>query len=563
MEKERKPSTRRIIIAGISAIVLIAVLGISFAYWAYSRTTDNQILVAGDIYMKYTEQTLGLSIPNAMPSNGPDESKHFDFTIEGRNKYPKPIWYEIVLSQGEEDASKTRLKDEFLRFRLVEIKGEERKVVVDNASYSDLREGQKIWVNTIDAKTDNIEIKYELYMWIAFETKIGNTEGNDYTIEEWNNVYASIKVNVSGDFNEKEIEKEIQYGIGTDVVKDTIGQTGGVIGVKADNTPTTNKDDEVREYRYSGNDGIKNYIYFNCESGATEEDASSKCELWRILGVFKDENGKEHLKIVRDNVLSADMFPEEYKIGTITYDIQYNYGDREHYDFGDYAYLNRVFGTDDKDWTTAGLQYWLNTEKDETEGEANKGYLSYLKGDTLSMIEETKYYLGTTTYEGSPTYEIIDTPKEAYINERDVESCVENTGKSETESGCKVWSGNQATWEGKVALLYPSDYGFSASSEYWETKLGTNSFGDVSNTSWLQKTANHDYEEWFLSPSSCSSVIITSWSVDGYVNYRNMGNSSGVRPSLYLKSNIKIIGGDGSKLKPYFYQGIKIIMVPR
>ena len=40
-----KNKKKGIIIAGISAIVLIAVLGISFAYWAYSRTTDNQILV--------------------------------------------------------------------------------------------------------------------------------------------------------------------------------------------------------------------------------------------------------------------------------------------------------------------------------------------------------------------------------------------------------------------------------------------------------------------------------------------------------------------------------------
>lgn len=43
-------------------------------------------------------------------------------------------------------------------------------------------------------------------MWISNNTVIGNTEDVDYTTEEWKNVFASIKVDVVGDFNEKNIE---------------------------------------------------------------------------------------------------------------------------------------------------------------------------------------------------------------------------------------------------------------------------------------------------------------------------------------------------------------------
>ena len=42
-------------------------------------------------------------------------------------------------------------------------------------------------------------------MWILNDTVIGNTDDVDYTMEEWENVFASIKVDVAGDFDEKNI----------------------------------------------------------------------------------------------------------------------------------------------------------------------------------------------------------------------------------------------------------------------------------------------------------------------------------------------------------------------
>ena len=92
--KQEKTKKKGILIAGISAIVLIAIFGVSFAVWNYSRTTDNQILVAGDVYMKFKE-TPALTIENAIPSEGPGVNDYFEFTIEGKNTYSKPIWYEI------------------------------------------------------------------------------------------------------------------------------------------------------------------------------------------------------------------------------------------------------------------------------------------------------------------------------------------------------------------------------------------------------------------------------------------------------------------------------------
>ena len=52
-------------------------------------------------------------------------------------------------------------------------------------------------------------------MWISNNTVIGNVN-QDYTIDEWKNIFASIKVDVAGDFNEKSIAtNESCFTVGT------------------------------------------------------------------------------------------------------------------------------------------------------------------------------------------------------------------------------------------------------------------------------------------------------------------------------------------------------------
>ncbi len=56
------------------------------------------------------------------------EIPYFEFKIEGVNKYSKDIWYEIVLRHGDEPEGRSeRLRDDLLRFRLVEVVGEEEQ----------------------------------------------------------------------------------------------------------------------------------------------------------------------------------------------------------------------------------------------------------------------------------------------------------------------------------------------------------------------------------------------------------------------------------------------------
>ena len=204
---------------GITILVvgfIIGTLGLTYAIMVeYGRLgRENSQLVLGDIYMHYKENNQ-LLLEDAMPSTTYDESKYFEFTISGKNTYTKEdIWYEIVLNHGDNhDTRNTRIKDKLLKFTLVEIENNEiKELLLSNKSYSSLS-NKRIWVETIKANTtDEINKKYRLYMRIDESTVIGNVE-EDYTSEEWNDVFASIKVSVTGDFKEKELAYEDKYNV--------------------------------------------------------------------------------------------------------------------------------------------------------------------------------------------------------------------------------------------------------------------------------------------------------------------------------------------------------------
>ena len=215
--------------------------------------------------------------------------------------------------------------------------------------------------------------------------------------------------------------------------------------------------------------------------------------------------------------------PTTYVYNNTTYEVGYN---------GTMAYWNEpdtLKSTNYNDWTTAGLQYYLNTEKDNSATPV-AGYLSTVSSTSKNLIRETTYYLGNVETG-------VDTILTAYNNERD-----EN----------KKWDGNQPTWDGKIGLLYPSDVGYSALSSYWSgTKLYEYSGSAVKASNWMQQT--HSMYEWLLSPSSNGSRDALCWYSAGYLNNRIISNNNShtVRPVLNLKSQTEILIGDGTSNLPY------------
>ena len=277
-------------------------------------------------------------------------------------------------------------------------------------------------------------------------------------------------------------------------------------------TDTTNfaSDDPDNNIRYIGA-SPNNYVYFNCSDYSNQSD--STCEKWRIIGVFKNmtkEDGtKEDLvKIIRNDFIDNILWDNH----SYTTSGKYSFEIRQ----------------DQNDWPTATLQATLN-------GEYYNGTYATgaLKNDTTrNAVESVVWNLG-----GSDDGMTVSTHYAA-------------------ERGTTVYSEHATTWTGRIALMYPSDYGYATSGNS-TTDRATCLSKELSN--WHKASDcysndylfNNDYNQWTLTPLSSNINYGASVYYDGRVWFANVFSAYGVRPTAFLKSNISISSGDGSSTTPY------------
>ena len=109
----------------------------------------------------------------------------------------------------------------------------------------------------------------------------------------------------------------------------------------------------------------------------------------------------------------------------------------------------------------------------------------------------------------------------------------------------------------KIALMYPSDYSYTYAYGVDDVcfTAGYNcrvANGGTPTNSWIYNTNGNIYQ-WLLSPSSSDLSRLFYIGDSGYVSNTRYSSdyALGVRPVAYLKSNVKITSGDGSKQNPY------------
>ena len=150
--------------------------------------------------------------------------------------------------------------------------------------------------------------------------------------------------------------------------------------------------------------------------------------------------------------------------------------------------------------------------------------------ETRNMIAETTWNIGG--WNSSSVY-----PNQIY----------------EYERGTTVYTGRPTTpWTGKIALAYPSDYGYAADLNQCKDKtLYDYNNSTCTSNNWMKAIITNN--GWLLTPDSGNSYYV--WDVDssGFV-YGNDGAfiAFGAVPVLYLSSELGIeSAGDGSSSNPY------------
>ena len=297
-------------------------------------------------------------------------------------------------------------------------------------------------------------------------------------------------------------------------------------GLMNDRLGGTTEDLDGGNIRYYGA-SPKNYIYFNCE---TYPDTN--CELWRIIGVF---DGK--LKLMRGS-----------QIGTYSWDNKN---------------ANTGAETDNgkNDWTTARLMKLLNPSDYYTVDSNDNNLGQSLYWNSASG----KCYSGKNN--ATVDCDFISTGIKNDITRNMITEATYNLGGWNTskiysnqiyeyERGTTVYSGRPTTWKGKIALAYPSDYGYAADLNQCKDKtLYDYDNRTCTSNNWMKAiiTNNGSNTGWLLTPNSGNSYY--AWYVDsvGYVsNYSIAYSAFGAVPVLSLSSELGIeSGGDGSSSKPY------------
>ena len=268
----------------------------------------------------------------------------------------------------------------------------------------------------------------------------------------------------------------------------------------------------------------KNYIYFNCDSYP-----STNCELWRIIGVF---DGK--VKLIRNE--SIGKYSWDNKNTTTGAETAYGKNDWTTARLMKLLNPSTYYTTDTNDNGKGQSLYWNATSGTCYSGQNNAttscNFTSTgIKDTTRNMIAETTWNLGGW-------------------NTSDIYSNV----MYEKERGTTVYSGRSTTWAGKIALAYPSDYGYATDLSKCFQALHNYDDNTCKSNDWMYSVitnSGNDYG-WLLFPHKNYAYSVLRVSVSGYArNYNYVSVAEGVVPVLYLNSNQSIIGGDGSQNNPY------------
>ena len=159
------------------------------------------------------------------------------------------------------------------------------------------------------------------------------------------------------------------------------------------------------------------------------------------------------------------------------------------------------------------------------------------------MIEDAVWYLGGIQYGGDDGKEITSI-LEAYKNERNsntINNCI-----YPSDGNCTDNMSRSSTWTGKVGLISASDYGYASPNYQCNSDVTYNT--NCADDNWLDL----DQGYWTITPRNSNYFGNAVWYATGYNLGDNVTSAAkGIRPAVYLKSNVKILSGDGSSSNPY------------
>ena len=496
---------------GVTSIVI----GTTFAIYENTiNTNKNHIIKTGVVNFTLTESTNGIVLNNLQELTdyeGMAQEEYYEFTI--KNTGNTITDYEISLvDKPNSSYTGTILNEKYIKVGLLKNNSEE--IIVN------LKEVNRL----IDKVTLDVDksVNYKLRIWLDLK---------DITDEEkealvGQKIFLALKIN--GIQNMENITIATDKLIALTNNKDNSGLY--TITHAKDSTLQIGTNEDITEYRYRGA-SPKNYVTFNGET-------------WRILGVFPTDDGtgkiENRIKLIKDQSIGEYKWDD----GTIAYNYTKNDNlmllqdkNKLKVKYLEKKNKNNFIDLAIAEPAKSALNNWARPASLNTY--LNKTYLNALSTTSQNMIGDTKYYLG-----GGGNNSNFNSSVDFYSYERKIKN---------TKSNEFYYDKNPNSWVGRLGLMYVSDYGYA--SDNCETKAlndynNSNDLRICNNTNWL---FNLKKLEATITQYSNTSTSIHYIADNGTVvsTYQASLAQTVVRPTLYLKSEVRIIDGDGTSTNPY------------
>ena len=278
-------------------------------------------------------------------------------------------------------------------------------------------------------------------------------------------------------------------------------------------------------------------------------------EIWRIIGVMNnidDGTGKKEtrIKLIRNESIGY------YSWDTSALSVNYGYGVNEWSQADLMKLLNPGYESE-----SVGGSLYYNGKSGKCYNEQNNATTSCnftssgLKTNLKKLIGNTLWNTGTN---GTNDSESASNGLTSHFYSYERSS---NNGKICTSgTSCNDTVTRTTTWNGKIGLMYPSDYGYATSGGSTSNRTSclnkelynwdSSSYSDCYNNDWLYNSSSW---QWTVSPCAGSSVARNVFHVRDTGRVEEMlANLTGlVRPTVYLKSSTTILGGEGTPENPY------------
>lgn len=269
----------------------------------------------------------------------------------------------------------------------------------------------------------------------------------------------------------------------------------------------------------------KNYVYFNCETYP-----STNCELWRIIGVF---DGK--IKLIRNGSIGS------YSWDTSVARINSGFGIAEWSQADIMKVLNPNYDSD-----SVGGSLYYNSKSGNCYNGQNNATISCDFTSTGIKNEITKKMIANFTW----NFGMYSDSSDLYSNQIYVKERGTNVFANPSDGITRT-----STWNGKIALPHPSDYGYATdflkcTDNIFDVDETDKTFYNCGANDWMLRVGGTT-GYWLLVPNNYHESGVNLAYVSCYlINATKASYAYGIIPTLYLEDQI-LHSGDGSQSNPY------------